>query len=170
MGDRDPRHGSAIYDALIKVASPLAARNAAVVVISDGDDDASDHTSDATKSLFLGSSWPPVFGLILDYDKSTRPPYHKDNSAHFRKILAATGGLAIYPSSAPKVPAATEELAATVLSSFALTLQPSRPITSGAKLKLEILGANGKPRRDVNALYPAEVGGCDSRSATPAQK
>ena len=62
-----PRNASAIYDALIKVASRVAIRNSAIVVITDGYDDTSTHTSDTTKSLFLRSSWPPVFGLILKY-------------------------------------------------------------------------------------------------------
>ncbi|MGA9864094.1 MAG: VWA domain-containing protein, partial [Terriglobales bacterium] len=43
-----PRHGSAIYDALIKVASRVAHRNAAIVVISDGYDDASANSSETT--------------------------------------------------------------------------------------------------------------------------
>ncbi|HKC00627.1 MAG TPA: VWA domain-containing protein [Terriglobales bacterium] len=159
-----PTLGSAVYDAMIDIASRVTTRNAAIVVISDGDDDISWHTNEETKSLFLRSSWPPVFGLILDNGQSKRRDY-------FKKISAATGGLAIYPSSASKIPAATEELAAMVLNSFDITLQSSRPITAGAKLKLQVLeadGADGKLRRDVHALYPVEVAGCDSRPGTPA--
>jgi len=157
-----PRRGTAVGDALISIASRITTRNAAIVVISDGNDDASTHTSDATKSLFLRSSWPPVFGLILDYDHASK------HRGYLQKISVASGGLVAYPSSASNISATIDELAATVLSPFALTLQPSRSITTGAKLEFEVLGADGNPRRDVHALHPVEVAGCDSRSGTPA--
>jgi hypothetical protein len=62
-----PRHATAIYDALIQIAGQARTRNAAIVVISDGKDDASTHSADATELLFLRSSWPPVFSLVVDY-------------------------------------------------------------------------------------------------------
>jgi uncharacterized protein with von Willebrand factor type A (vWA) domain len=60
--------GTSLYDSLIEIANRVKTRNAAIVVISDGEDNASTHSSDATVSQFLRSAWPPVFGLILDYD------------------------------------------------------------------------------------------------------
>jgi len=155
-----PRHGTSLYDVLIEIASRVTTRNAAIVVITDGSDDASTHSSSATESLFLHSSWPPVFGLILTYKQDSN---YRDRVT---KILVATGGLVARPSSASKVPAAMEKLEAAVLTPFAVTLLPSRPVPDGSRLKLEVLGANGKPRHDVRTLYPVGVAGCDS--GTPA--
>lgn len=55
------------YDELIEVARQGSPGNAAIVVISDDDDNASSHSTEETKSLFVRSSWPPVFGLVVDY-------------------------------------------------------------------------------------------------------
>ena len=148
-----PRHATAIYDALIQIAGRVKTRNAAIVVISDGNDDASTHSSDATELLFLRSAWPPVFSLIVDYGHPSK------RWEDFKKLSISTGGSVAHPSSASAVSAAMEDLAAIALNPLALTLRPSRPISPGAKLKLEILGT-----RDDRALYPADVVGCDSRS------
>lgn len=129
------------------------------VAISDGGDNTSIHSSDSTASLFVRSSWPPVFGLILDYDE----PHPRRK--YFRKFAATTGGLAVYPSSASKVPIAMEELAAVVLNPFALTLQLTPPITDPAKLKLEVVGSDGKHRKDISLLHVSEIAGCDSQGS-----
>jgi hypothetical protein len=117
----------------------------------------SQHSSDATVSLFLHSSWPPVFALILDYDETGRL------RGYFKKIPAETGGMIIYPSAASKVSNAAEELAAVVLSPFALTLQLPPSKTDMAKLKLEAVGPGGKQRKDLNVLHFAEIHACKSQ-------
>jgi len=119
--DPSGHHGTALYDTLIKIAGLVKNRNAAIVVISDGGDNMSHQSSDGTVSRFLHSAWPPVFGLILDYN-------HRELRGYFKKITSATGGLAIYPSSASNVPTSTTELMRIVLSSFTLELQASQPI------------------------------------------
>lgn len=173
LATQTPTWATALYDTLVEIGGRVTTRDAAIVVITDGEDDASRHSSDATVSLFLRSSWPPVFGLILDY----APPQTRLQLGHvnrglenFKKIPAATGGLMALPASASKVPAAMNQLAATVFAPFALTLRPSRPITKPAKLKLELIGPDGKPRHDVHPIHVAEVTGCDVASHTPPEQ
>lgn len=140
--------GTALYDTLIGLGSHLKTHNAAFVLISDGGDNESTHSSEDTASLFEHSSWPPVFALILDYadrDKSR---------GYFKKIPPATGGMIIYPSSASKIPAAVDELAGIVLNSFVLSLQAHESRTDMAKLKLE------SARKDINLLHVSEVPPC----------
>ncbi|MGA3209722.1 MAG: VWA domain-containing protein [Terriglobales bacterium] len=156
--------GTALYDALITVASRLKTRNTAIVVISDGGDNASRYSSDATVSLFLNSSWPPVFGLILDYYQAEK------RRGYFKKIPAATGGLLVYPSSPSEVPGGMEALAATISSPFILSLQPSQPISKVSKLKLQFIGSEGKPRKNIELLHASEVAGCDIAPSTPAKQ
>jgi VWA domain containing CoxE-like protein len=148
-----PRRGTALYDALIETARRGGPGNAAIVIISEGDDDESTHSGEETKSLFLRSSWPPVFGLVVDYVHGG--PEHRRNG--LRKISGSTGGFVSYPLSASKVPEALENLEAAVLNPFTVTLQPSQTITASAKLKLEI--------HDFHTFYTAEVAGCDSPSS-----
>ena len=145
-----PRQGTILHDALIEVARQGGPGNAAIVVISDGDDNASTHSKEETTSLFLHSAWPPVFGLVVDYVHGGAD--HREND--LKKISVATGGFVLYPHSASEVPDATEKLENAVFSAFKVTLQPSHPISAGDKLKLEI--------HKFRAFYPVEVPGCDT--------
>jgi len=140
--------GTALYDTLIELGSHLKTHNAALVLISDGGDNQSTHTSEATALLFERSSWPPVFALILDYKETDK------SRGYFKKIPAATGGMIIYPSSASKVPAAADQLAGIILNSFVLSLQAPESRTDMAKLKLE------SARKDINLLHVSEVPPC----------
>jgi hypothetical protein len=140
--------GTALYDTLIELGSHLKTHNAAFVLISDGGDNQSTHTSEATASLFQRSSWPPVFALILDYKETEK------SRGYFKNIPPATGGMIIYPSSASKVAAAADELAGIILNSFVLTLDTPQSRTDMAKLKLE------STRKDINLLHVAEVPPC----------
>ena len=159
-----PFGGTALYDSLIQIASHLTIRNAAIVVISDGEDDASLQSSAATVSQFLRSSWPPVFGIILDYDHSS----HRVRE-YFKKVSDATGGFVIYPSSASQVRSAADELAAIALNSFTLTLQPTQPMEARAKLRLTVIGPQGKPDKDITLLHVAEIPGCNSHEQVREQ-
>ena len=152
--------GTALYDSLIEIANSLKTPNAAIVVVSDGEENASTHSSDATVPLLIRASSPSVFALILDYDRE-----HARSRGYFKKIPTDTGGLIEYPPSSSKVPEAMAKLMATVQNPLAVTLQPSQPITKMAKLKLEAIGPNGKPQHDIHLLHVAEVASCDVPSA-----
>lgn len=148
--------GTLLYDTLIEVAGRLKGRNAAIVMIGDGGDNSSRHTANETARLFVHSSWPAVFGLILDYD-------HSDASrGDFKVIVDASGGTKVIPSSASEVAEVTSKLSAAALAPFVVTVQPSRPISKPAKLKVEVVGPDNKPLPHVKVLHVSEVEGCDS--------
>jgi hypothetical protein len=148
--------GTALYDSLIEIANSLKTPNAAIVVVSDGGENASIHSSDATVPLLTRASSPSVFALILDFDRENAV-----SRGHSKKIPADTGGLVEYPQSSSRVPEAMAKLMATVQNPLVVTLQPSQPITKMAKLKLEAINSNGKPQRDIRVLHVAEVASCD---------
>jgi len=154
---RVPWGGTAFYDALIEIASKGGPGNAAIVLIGDGDDNKSAHTSDETKALFLRSSWPPLFGLDVDHVRGGAD-YRKNG---LKKIAASTGGFVSYPSSASEVSEAAKKLGVVVGNAYAVTLQPSQPISHDAKLKMEIHG--------FRVLYPTEVAGCDRLPSPPTK-
>ncbi len=158
------RGGTALYDTLIDIAGRVKDRNSVLVVISDGDDNASRHSSDQTADLFVQSSWPAVFGLVLDYDQK------QTHRGYFRKIIEGTGGLVAYPSSAGKVAGTANELAAEVYAPFTVTLQPSQKISKAAKLKLEVIGSDNRPRHDIQIAHVAEVTACDPAPSTQPPK
>lgn len=152
--------GTALYDSLIEVANNLKTPNAAIVVVSDGGENASTHSSDATVPLLIRASSPSVFALILDYDRE-----HTHSRGYFSKIPTDTSGLIEYPPSSSKVPEAMAKLMATVQKSLVITLQPSQPVTKMAKLKLEAISPNGKAQHGIRLLHVAEVASCDVASA-----
>ena len=51
--------GTALYDTLIEIAARVTGHNAAIILISDGGDNMSHHSADATASLFLHSLGRP---------------------------------------------------------------------------------------------------------------
>lgn len=145
------RGGTALYNTLIDVAGRVKNRNSALVVISDGEDNMSHYSPEQTVKLFAQSSWPPVFGVVLDYT------HGETRRGYFRKIVESTGGLMVMPSSASKVADAVDRLAANIFGSFMVTLEPSRPAASLAKLRLEVVG----PGKKVHVAHMAEVGNCE---------
>lgn len=148
--------GTSLYDTLIDIARALTVRDSAILLISDGGDNMSHHSADQTAALFVKSGLPAVFALVLDYDQEHA------RRRFLNKIIADTGGLIAYPTSAPKVVAeAAGELGAEINAPYTLVMEPSKPISQAAKLKLEFVGSNGKPRRDIEIIHAAEIAGCD---------
>jgi hypothetical protein len=147
--------GTALYDSLIAVAGAAKNPDAALVVISDGEDNASRNSSEQTVNWFLKNHWPPVFGLVLDYD------HDQTHRGYFKKIVNGTGGLVAYPSSASKVAEATGELSSLINAPLTIILQPSQLVMKPEKLKLEAIGSDGKPRQGLEIAHPAEITACD---------
>jgi len=149
--------GTALYETLVDVAGRTKNHDAALVVIGDGEDNMSRYSSDQVVSMFLRSSWPPVFGLILDYDRE------ETRRGYFHKIALETGGLTIVPANASKVAEAETALAADLFGSFRVTLVASQPITKPVKLKIELIG----PKHGMHVAHAAEVTACDSSVSAP---
>jgi hypothetical protein len=88
---RAPWGGTAFYDAVIEIASKGSPDNAAIILIGDGVDNKSTHSSDETKALFLHSSWPPLFVLNVDYVRGGPEQRKRD----LEKVSASTGRIRI---------------------------------------------------------------------------
>ena len=151
--------GTPLYDALIQIATGVGKQNVVLVVITDGQDNMSQHSADETTALFLRSSWPPVFGLVLDYD------HEGPRREYFKKIVTATGGLIVRPPSASEVLHAASELADETASVYNVTLQTKQLSVAKTKLKLEMAAADKKAIRGIRIAHVAEVTGCQPSSA-----
>jgi len=152
--------GTALYDSVTEIAGAATNPDTVLVVITDGGDNASRHSSDQTVSSFLKNRWPPVFGLILDY------AHDHPHREYFRKIVVGTGGLVVYPSSESKVAEATNELSAVINAPFMVTLEKSQPISKPEKLQFEVVGPDGKPRHDIQITHAAGIAACDTAPAS----
>jgi Ca-activated chloride channel family protein len=107
-----PTGGTAIYDALI-AAAPLFDRRfntrAALVVISDGADTASDHTLQQARDV-LRHTDPFVYAIAIDSAERTRPSTRVNPDA-LREITGPTGGYTEVIRSAADLGPATERIA-----------------------------------------------------------
>lgn len=155
------RGGTAIYDSVAAMASAATHPDTVLVIITDGGDNASHHSAEQTANSFLKNRWPPVFALVLDY---TEPHTHRE---YFKKIPVTTGGVVLYPLSASKIPEAASELSADINSPLVVTLLMAEPITKPEKLKLAVLGPDGKPRHDIQIAHVADLAACDPTPAPP---
>jgi hypothetical protein len=149
-----------LYDALAEIASAATNPDTVLVVITDGEDNASRHSAEQTVDQFLKNRWPPVFGLVLDYDL----PEHRRRE-QLKKIATRTGGGVLYPSSKANVAETTSELSDEINAPLTIVLQPSQPILKPEKLKLELTEGDGKPMHGIQIAHPSEITACD---ATPS--
>ena len=148
-----PRHASAIYDLLLQIAGQVKTHNAAIVVISDADDDASTHSIEATESALRRSAQPAVFGLILDSGRSTK------QWKNLKNLADSTGGFVVHPPSSSAIPESTDQLALIALNPFSLAVRLSEPVSPGARLKVEVSG-----KKDIHLVYRGYLDGCDNQS------
>ena len=153
--------GTALYDTLLQIAAAAKNPNTALVVIGDGEDNASRNSSDQVLNFFLKLHWPPVFGLVLDYS------HEHTHREYFKKIVAGTGGLVAYPSAAG-VREAANELSAQINAPLTITLHPGQLIVRPEKLKVEFVAPDGKPS-ELLIAHVAEITSCD-RTTPPERK
>ena len=153
---------TALWDTLVKVAGAAKNPNTALVVISDGQDNASSYSSNKTVDSFLKNHWPPVFSLVLDYSE----PHLRSSREGFSYIVAGSGGAVEYPSSAAKVTVAVNELSTEINTPFMIVLQASQPILKPQKLELEVVERDRKRSHEMETSHVAMVTGCDERSTS----
>lgn len=118
---------TAIYDALV-AAAPLFERRmhvrAALLVISDGADTASEQTLQAARAV-LRRADPFVYAIAIDTGDDVVSA--RINPDALREITAPSGGYTEVVQSAAEVGPATERIAAELNSQYTLGYTPSRP-------------------------------------------
>jgi VWFA-related protein len=123
-----PTGGTAIYDALI-AAAPLFGRRlntrAALVVISDGADTASDHTLQQARDV-LRRTDPFVYAIAIDSAERTRPSTRVNPNA-LREITGPSGGYTEVIRSAADLDPATERIAYELNHQYTLGYTAPRP-------------------------------------------
>ncbi len=119
----ESRGGTALYDALIASLDYLN-RNAkndkhVLLVITDGDDDASRYTLEQTVRMVQSEDPPLIYCIgLLDSDDTG---YMKKQAERALKALAkATGGVAYFPKNLQQVDAITREVATAIRAQYTL--------------------------------------------------
>ena len=126
-----PSGGTAIYDALVASAPLFTKRTharAALVVISDGSDTASDRTLQQARDV-LRRSDPFIYAIAIDSAdarESTRV-----NPEALREITGPSGGYTEVVHGSDDLGPATERIATELNSQYTLGYSPSRPPDGG---------------------------------------
>jgi VWFA-related protein len=134
--------GTAMRDAVGMAEQYLdehAARDRrALIVITDGNDNASETRMDAIRTRAQQRDIV-VFavGLLGSDDRTTRQARHELDD-----LTASTGGLALYPSTIEQIDAAALDLAHQIRSQYTIAYSPSNPSLDGSyrKIKVEAKG------------------------------
>ncbi|MDE2905416.1 MAG: VWA domain-containing protein [Acidobacteriota bacterium] len=123
-----PYGATAIYDALMMALPMFAVRahdRAAVVLISDGSDTASDVTrEDVRWQIRLSDAF--VYAIGIDAPER-RPINDRVNARLLRDVTAESGGYAEVISDSPELAPATERIAEELNHQYTLAYAPTRP-------------------------------------------
>ncbi len=126
-----PSGGTAMYDAVVAAADYLA-KNAkqpkqVLLVITDGEDNASSATLDAAIRRIQDFDGPVVYCIGLLFGDDTT----KSESHHARQVLETiaqqTGGAAYFPKSVKDVDAIAKEVANDIRTQYTITYHSTKP-------------------------------------------
>jgi Ca-activated chloride channel family protein len=153
---------TAIYDALVESADYLS-KNAkhpkqVLLVITDGEDDASSATLDQAVRRIQDFDGPVIYcvGLLFGDDST------KSETRHARRVLetlsAETGGQAYFPKSVNEVDAIAKEVANDIRTQYSIAYHSTKPPTLGGYRTVHVEAkAKGYPKLSVrtrNGYYP----------------
>jgi VWFA-related protein len=127
LGPIDPGGGTAIYDAVSQVAPFFDRRarpRAALVVISDGADTASDRTLQQAREAIVRRD---AFVYAVAIDEAGARVSTRVNPAALQDLTAPTGGYAEVVRSAAELGPATARIAEELNAQYTLGFNPTRP-------------------------------------------
>jgi VWFA-related protein len=166
---------TAIYDTLVLAADYLS-KNAkhpkqVLLIVTDGDDDASDATLEEAIRSIQDIDGPVVYciGLLFGED------IDKKESRHARSVLEAlseqTGGAAYFPKSVKEVDAIAKEVANDIRTQYTISYHPSKPPELGGyrTVRVEAKGRGyGKLSVRTRSGYYPRVTPAAGSDAAPA--
>ena len=143
------RGGTAMYDALVAASDHLRKSakldKKALLVITDGEDNASRETLEAAIRRLAVDGGPTVYtiGLLNEEEKG---PAKKAKRA-LRLVAEQTGGVSFFPENYNDVDTITKQVAHDIRNQYTIGYKPTMPKTSGGFRTVKVaLGAAGAPR------------------------
>jgi Ca-activated chloride channel homolog len=150
-----PSGGTAIYDALVATAQLFDVRQharAALVVISDGADTASDHTLSQARDAFRRSD-AFVYAIAIDSEAGERQASTRVNPEALRDITGPSGGYTEVVRSALDVGPATERIARELNSQYTIGYTTPHPPDGTYRLIRVHMKAAGQFARARRGYY-----------------
>ena len=159
----DSRGGTALYDAVVASADQLA-KNAkrpkqVLLVITDGEDNASSLTLEQTIHRVQDLEGPVVYSIGLLFGTETDPRESHRAKRALQLLSDETGGLAFFPKSLAEVDSIAAEVAHDIRSQYTIGYHSSKPITDQAyrTVRVEAHAGHGKLTvRTRSGYYPRQ--------------
>lgn len=141
LGSLNPEAGTALYDAIIRGMAYLN-KNAhhpkkVILLISDGEDDASSHTIEQTIKLAEAPDAPLIYTIGIYGDDDSRSA-RKDASKVLKQLADASGGNAYFPKNLDQVNTITEQVARDIRLQYSLVYRSNQSTPGFRAIKVEV--------------------------------
>lgn len=159
----DARGTTAMYDAVVAAADELS-RHAkgskqALLIITDGADNASRLTLEQAVRRVQQLSGPIVFSIGLLYDADNRQEAERARG-DLEKLSNETGGIAYFPGSLQEVDEIANEVARVIRNQYTLGYHSTKSPTLGGYRTVHVEAGTPKRKLTVktrNGYYPREI-------------
>jgi VWFA-related protein len=162
----ESRGGTALYDAVVASADKLAAGakrpKQVLILITDGDDNASTLSLEQTIRRVQQLSGPVIYSIGLLFGDDTGGREGRNEAKHARKALeelsTETGGMAFFPKNIEQVDEIAAEVARDIRNQYTLGYHSTKPSTVPGFRRVEVKAeARGMGRLNVRTrtgYYP----------------
>lgn len=138
----DSRGGTALYDAIVASADHLVEQGTrpkqVLVVITDGDDNASTDTLEQAIRRVQDLSGPVIYTIGLLYgDEMSREEVRHAKRA-LEELASETGGIAFFPKSLDQVDEIASEVAHDIRSQYTIGYRSTKPMSEGGFRRVEV--------------------------------
>ncbi|MGB0062955.1 MAG: VWA domain-containing protein [Terracidiphilus sp.] len=141
----DSKGGTALYDAVVasadKLASDAKRPKQVLVIITDGDDNASTDTLEQTITKVQRLSGPVIYtiGLLFGDEMSRSEVRHARNALEL--LSSETGGMAFFPKSMEEVDGIAAEVARDIRTQYTIGYHSTKPASEPGFRKVEVTAA-----------------------------
>jgi len=147
----EARGGTALYDAVIASADHLAKAGKhdkkAILVITDGEDDASAKTLEEAVRSVQDEQGPTVYTIGLLGDDSDRE--RKRARRALERLAFETGGIAFFPRDLDEVDQITQQVAKDIRNQYTLGYKPTHPQQEGGFRTVRVEAHDGREKLQV---------------------
>jgi Ca-activated chloride channel family protein len=163
----DTRGSTALYDAVIGSLEHLKKAHKdkrALLVITDGDDDASRKTlSEAMKAAAQSNAAIYAIGVFSTDDRRNDKKMVRRSTKELKDLAEVTGGMAYFPETLNDVAPVCEQVARDIRNQYTLGYYPTNPQKDGTfrpvNVQLVSTGGHGKLSVRTRTGYYAQKGG-----------
>jgi Ca-activated chloride channel homolog len=151
----DTRGSTALYDAIIGSLDHLKKGKKdkrVLLVITDGDDDASSKSFDYTvKAAIESNAVIYAIGVFSDYDRKNDKKMVRHSKKDLTTLAEATGGLAMFPDSLAEVDNVCQEIARDIRNQYTLGYYPTNQARDGSfrSVKVDLIPPKGRTKLSV---------------------